>query len=168
LPWTAPKTWSVGETLTASNFNTHIRDNMNAVLSYRKMKAADETVNTSATLQDDNDLFFSGLVGESWGVTVALNVNSGTTPDFKTNWNKPAGATAKHATFYSNPTASQPWTSSDLVFATDATEQLIVIYAAIVIGGTAGTVTFQWAQNTSNASNTIVRAGSFMVAERMN
>lgn len=31
MAWTPPKTWAVGELLTASNFNIHIRDNLNAL-----------------------------------------------------------------------------------------------------------------------------------------
>lgn len=29
MAWTAPKTWSVGELVTAANMNTHVRDNLN-------------------------------------------------------------------------------------------------------------------------------------------
>lgn len=31
MAWTTPKTWTTGETLTASDFNTHIQDNLNAL-----------------------------------------------------------------------------------------------------------------------------------------
>lgn len=34
MPWTAPKTWTVGETLTAGDLNIHVRDNL------REMAAA--------------------------------------------------------------------------------------------------------------------------------
>jgi hypothetical protein len=31
MAWSTPRTWVAGETLTASNMNTHLRDNLNAV-----------------------------------------------------------------------------------------------------------------------------------------
>lgn len=31
MAWTAPRTWSAGETLTAALLNTHLRDNLNAI-----------------------------------------------------------------------------------------------------------------------------------------
>lgn len=31
MAWTAPKTWTVGEVLTAANLNLHLRDNLNAL-----------------------------------------------------------------------------------------------------------------------------------------
>jgi len=31
MAWTAPKTWTVGEMVTAANMNTHLRDNLNAL-----------------------------------------------------------------------------------------------------------------------------------------
>lgn len=31
MAWTTPKTWSVDELLSAANYNTHIRDNLNAL-----------------------------------------------------------------------------------------------------------------------------------------
>ena len=32
MTWTAPKTWAVGETVTAANVNLHLRDNMKATV----------------------------------------------------------------------------------------------------------------------------------------
>ncbi len=31
MPWTTPRTWNVGETVTATVFNQHVRDNLNVV-----------------------------------------------------------------------------------------------------------------------------------------
>lgn len=31
MSWTAPKTWAVGEVVTAANMNTHLRDNLKAI-----------------------------------------------------------------------------------------------------------------------------------------
>ncbi len=31
MSWTAPKTWAVGEVVTATNMNTHLRDNLKAI-----------------------------------------------------------------------------------------------------------------------------------------
>ena len=54
--WTTPKTWSTGEALTASDMNTHIRDNLDALkepptASYACDEASDYTT-TSTTFVD--------------------------------------------------------------------------------------------------------------------
>lgn len=37
MPWTSPRTWTPGEIVTASLLNTHLRDNLNALLSGRPL-----------------------------------------------------------------------------------------------------------------------------------
>ena len=59
--WTSPKTWSTGEELTSTDFNTHIRDNLTglkdpATANYRADESAAYTVTgTSFALIDSAD-----------------------------------------------------------------------------------------------------------------
>jgi hypothetical protein len=41
------------------------------------------------------------------------------------------------------------------------------VHGLLVVGGTAGTVKLQWAQNTSNVTATILKSGSFLVLRRV-
>lgn len=45
MAWTTPKTWTVGEVLTAAGLNTHLRDNLNAL---RFTSLGTGTVNNTA------------------------------------------------------------------------------------------------------------------------
>lgn len=56
MAWTSPKTWSVGEVLTASDMNTYVRDNLNALKAppsdnYEANEGANYTT-SSATFAD--------------------------------------------------------------------------------------------------------------------
>lgn len=170
MAWTTPRTWSAGETLTAANFNTHIRDNLNAIYQVSKMKASDETVNNSSALQDDNDFFFTVAASEKWGVELHLILDTNTTADWKGNWTKPAATTITHTYAYgAGGAALVDWTTGDsLIVAATSSAQAVHLWAAVIVSTTAGTVQFQWAQATANASNTILKAGSYMIATRMN
>jgi len=170
MAWTTPRTWTAGELVTKTIMDTHVRDNFNAIGPiYAKMKAVDETVNNSSVLQNDDDLLFSVLANEKYAVELHLNISTGATPDWKANWTKPAGATVTHCMAYNNTGTFQDWKTTDLgIVSSGSGAEAIHIWAAVIVGGTAGTIQFQWAQDTANASNTIVKAGSYMIAQRIN
>ncbi len=56
--WTTPKTWAVDELVTASDFNTHIRDNLNALKAppsahYELDEASDYTTSSASFVDVD-------------------------------------------------------------------------------------------------------------------
>lgn len=133
-------------------------------------KTADETVNNSAVLQNDDHLFFPIGANETWIFNVDFDGNSAATPDIKFAMTAPAGATCQY-NFYL-PTGIQnsrvtTCGTASTVLNGNATEQSYIGYGTITNGATAGTVTLQWAQFTANASNTIGRAGSILKAYRI-
>jgi hypothetical protein len=66
VAWTNPKTWSVGETLTAANFNAHIRDNLLSVGPHLiARKTSDQTVSTT-TLTAVTTIVAPVLANEVW------------------------------------------------------------------------------------------------------
>ena len=76
MGWTAPKTWCVGETLTAANFNTHIRDNQLAEGPHLiARKTADQSVTSSAVLVDDTAPPTSGGNHRCVAIPVCLAVD---------------------------------------------------------------------------------------------
>ena len=133
-------------------------------------KSADETVNNSAALQNDDELTFTVGTSETWVYTISLSGNSGTTPDFQFAVTAPTGSTCM-ATFTGEEvtnaaTISTCGTTSDTISGT-AADDPYVITGSVVTSSTSGSVTLQWAQGTINASDSIIRAGSFLIAYKV-
>lgn len=129
-----------------------------------KRKTSDETVNNSATLQNDDHLFLSVAASTTYELDGVLHYNSGTTPDFKFGWTVPTGLTMKYtvqAVSGSFNGFSQDQTTIPAIDG-QGVDVAAVLTGIVIVSTTAGTLTLQWAQNTANASNTIVRAGSYL------
>ena len=180
MPWTDPKTWSPGETLTAANFNTHIRDNLNYVNTQHKYKTGD-TSSTSTTLANDPDLVWAVAANEVWLVQTFLLIDSNPTAGYKCTWTVPSGATIKWAglmdiagtgifwmgdtnssgTALKNATETQTYAS-----AAAASVWGVQINGIVTVSTTAGNVQFQFAQGTASGT-TITKAGSLLIAHRV-
>jgi hypothetical protein len=133
-------------------------------------KAADETVNSSTSLQDDNHLTTAALDASSTYAFEAMIVsNSGTTPDIKYQWIEADGT----FDFFYDDTASD--TSSAFVNEGSGADARLGIGSDVVASftghittaGAGGAFKLQWAQNTSNAGATIVRAGSWIKTQKI-
>lgn len=135
-------------------------------------KTADETVNGSAALQDDNELIVGAAADATYLLELQATQNSGATPGFKLSFSLPSGATWLHGRFNAGSSAAnEQFGLMPLVGLSGITgaaaDSLLVVRALITISSTAGNVTLQWAQNTSNASNTVVRSGSWLLLTRV-
>jgi hypothetical protein len=127
-------------------------------------------VTSSTTLVNDSQLKFAiaaneTFIFEAWLYTYAADG----TPDIKVTFTSPAGSTLF-------------WSSSQVIFNAAAATTLTVVaaggttgdlfvdsnlraiqlYGSVLNGGTAGDVQFQFAQNTSSANGTSVKAGSYI------
>lgn len=152
-------TFLAGEILTASALNSSLPRIVR--------KTSDETVNNSATFQDDNELFLSVEASTSYRVHLQLVYQSNATPDFKYQFTAPSGATFPVWTFLGKGggvLVHDIAGSSGGVVGLDgnAANTAFEAWGILVVSSTAGTLRVQWAQNTANASDTIVRAGSFL------
>ncbi len=138
-----------------------------------KTKLVDETQNITnnptATLQADDELSFSIGANETWNYRFLLHITMNATPDIKFSVSAPTGATCvngfsdfENAISVANVACGVSSGNIAGVTATDVYE----VSGSITNGSTAGTVTLNWAQNTANAANTIVRAGSYVEASR--
>lgn len=138
-------------------------------------KTADETVNNSDTLQDDDHLVLALVANKTYVVRGLLFADSGTTPDIKIAFTKPASSTYYWTT--SQPVSSVatlPATQSGGVRRTTDSQVLGTVGAGTAVAvqlagiirtaGTAGNLTLQWAQNTVDASDTKMLADSWIVA----
>ena len=131
------------------------------------IKSADETVNNSAALQNDNHLTFAVDANDEWTFRFVVQAQSGVTPGLQFAVTAPSGATcdisfidAEGAVTSSNVACG---VSSGLLAGNGVTD-VYEITGSVRNGATAGNVTLQWAQQTADASNTTVYAGSYLNA----
>lgn len=170
MAWTAPRTWIVGEVVTAALMNTHVRDNLLAIGQHvRIVKTATETVNSSTTLQDDNELLFTVNSGETWAVEMLLFYSSNATADFKAVIVATATSTGGWGGQGQNTTGSFIGFNNALGAGInfDGLGQAVKLWAGVIVGATGGTIKLQWAQTTSDPVNTQVLIGSSLVAHRV-
>lgn len=138
-------------------------------------KAADESVTSSTTLQDDNELTFTIAANEIWTYQIWLKIAVGAlAADGKYAITVPAGATKVDGILTLDVAATggvgnlNAFGGGGGAFAVDNTfETNLLINGTVSNGATPGSVTLQWAQNASSATATTVKAGSFLVAHRV-
>lgn len=143
-------------------------------------KTADESVTSSTTLQNDDALLFAVGANEVWIVKFVLSIIGNTTGDFKAALTGPAGSTVMmlptaglHVDFDpSNSTASQSALNVKASgvsnsFGNSTFPTAVVLEGVIVNGATAGNLTLQWAQATSDGTATTVQANSFLIAHKV-
>jgi len=138
-------------------------------------KTADETVNNSAVLQADDELFIAIGANEIWLLQFYLLQKSvSTASDINFGFIYPA-----NCKIYWGPlgywngvdTSSSPATcriESDGSNRGCANSTQVLCYIALVVNGAnAGTVTLRWAQNTATAEDTKILANSCLIAHKL-
>lgn len=129
-------------------------------------KSADETINNSSTLQNDDDLVFALGANEKWSFKVTLFFTSGATPDIKFKFTVPSGAEMKYMAVIGSFAVA--CTESTTVINSGGSSMRVEILEGIVTtSSTAGNIQLQWAQNTQDLSDTVVKAGSFIFANKI-
>ena len=73
MAWTSPRTWAVGETVTAALMNLHLRDNLNAIASPPYCSLRGTTAQTLTTAGTYYALTFDTEVEDVSGMHVAGN-----------------------------------------------------------------------------------------------
>jgi hypothetical protein len=133
------------------------------------IKGADESVTSSATLQDDDALFLSVAANTTWLFRCYLDFEGANGAGFlKWGWSVPSGATLRYAANFVGTGGGLTLTTHAGVDtpAADTTGagnlQALTMDGTLVVGSNAGTVQLQWAQNASNATATIVHAQSYL------
>lgn len=172
MPFTS---FSSGQTLTAAALNAAL----NGIAPIGAYKTSDETVSSNATVQNDDELFVTVSANKVYAVlwwTAWTCAN--TTSDFRQDFDGPTGATMVR-TFYAQGTSASGnegtvLTNLNTAMGTDDTRGgisgTLTGFGAglLTMSSTAGTFRMRWAQSTSDASNTTVKAGSWMVLIPMN
>lgn len=153
-------------------------------------KTADETVTSSTTLQDDDHLTMALGVG-TYVVQAMYHVSGAAAGDVKVAWAFSGTATASYrggqgpgvSTTDATAAAAAATTvgvvraaaaggttaaiTSSVPYGVDGTNWSHIQELGLMVVTVAGTLKVQWAQNTSNATGTIMRTGSWLWAHRV-
>lgn len=134
-----------------------------------KVKTADETVNSTTTVQSDDHLTFTALASTKYLIEMVLYVTSNTTADVKFQMSVPSGTTG-WAVYSCTGSDTLTWsdvTAAQGVGLASGTTMVVTISMYLSVSSTAGAVTLQWAQNTSTAVDTKLLIGSNMRVYRI-
>jgi len=139
-----------------------------ALLQKSIIKTSDETVNNSSSLQNDDELKFLMLAGETWAFEMVIFYDTGTTPDIKFKFAGAPSLSALWSFVDSDPNIVQEMADSASRIGGGAGNKRACHIKGIVWNPSGmGNLTFQWAQNTADASDTKVLTGSNIIATRL-
>lgn len=167
----AMKVFNVGDVLAAADVNEYL---VNTIL---VQKPSDTSRNTTTTLANDPDLTVAVAANKTYWCEVLVQYLASGTFNLKAAFTMPAGA-AFNGEMISMPAgggsfapngldAANPLNSVTFHIAGGGAFELTArLSGLLVVAGSSGSLTLQWAQDTSGATNTTVRAGSFMYLRR--
>jgi hypothetical protein len=136
------------------------------------VKTSSQIVNGSAVLVNAADLSFSAAANARYVGELVLYYNSGATPDIKFGLTVPSGTTGTWGGLgYDFTPVLLAFGPIDITTALGfgglSADRAAFIRVALLTSSTAGTVQVQFAQSTSNASNTTLLAGSWIRFNRI-
>jgi hypothetical protein len=178
-------TFSPGETLTAAKMQAIVNklDEIDKHIdkSYIK-KAADEVVNNSTTMQDDNSFNLSFGASETgiYEIVLVVHLLGNASAGFKSKWvvsGGVTGLTSKSVLGMSEISASDPRGCSmnnrslniatDAIFSTNASYEQCIRERFLITVASAGGIKYQWAQNAAHASDMTVYAQSYLKLSKL-
>jgi len=128
------------------------------------VKVADETINSSTTFQDDDELLLAVAANKEYSGYCQFFMDGNATADLKATFSGPAGSTGRLSYFIAGSNNSVAFgTSLILQTLTPGQSRMGFFNFILSTGGTAGNITFQWAQQVSDAGDTKVLKGSTLV-----
>jgi hypothetical protein len=142
------------------------------------VKTADESVTSSTTLQNDDELFLTVSANAVYEVLVHIIFDAATAGDLKMAFTGPAGATfdwyqgslISTADATSGSMYQVAYTLSTTITTTtgagSGTNMVARPAGRLATVSASGTFNLQWAQGTSSGTATRVRAGSFLSLTR--
>jgi hypothetical protein len=147
-------------------------DEYGALLDLEIIKPSDEPRTSTTTLANDSALTLTTMVASAtydfYGHIVYSCAASGGTPGMKTNFTAPSGATMTNFCFILNGSIGISANGTvNGVSPGSTSSQYMGFRGTLVMSTTTGAFTFQWAQNTSSASATTIKAGSYLLLHRI-
>lgn len=164
-------TWTPGEVLVSSDVNTWFVPRAAVKVSATSRANSTQSADPELTLPVDSSAIYH--------LTVVLHFDGPTAGDIQVQWAAPAGtamtmvlmglvATAALNTddvTFGAPTAS-PWAVAAGCLGA-GTNTALMLAGTVVTSSTAGTLALNWAQQTTNATPTILHVGSMMKLDRI-
>lgn len=140
-------------------------------------KTVDESVSSSITLQDDNELFISLPANTRWLIEMFLLINAPAGSDM--SWSLVGPPMSRLSSLYTSNQGSP--TDNDITIKVGAEtggdgslsmqggNDIVAVMRSMMVsvGGSSGTATLQWAQAFSRAGALTLRASSFLFARRV-
>lgn len=162
-------TWVPGQILTSSDVNTYF-------VPKPVIKPSDTSRNSTTSMTNDPDLLLALAGSASYtinGVIFYSGPSAGSS-DIKWTFTVPSGSNGQYFVAHQNLSGQftgafqSNWTDT-LTANTNGVGSImcLAIQGITVTGGSSGNLRMQWAQNTSNATNTIVQNQSYLVATRI-
>jgi hypothetical protein len=136
-----------------------------------RVKTADEVVNNSTALQNDDHLTGWSLDANSrYMLTGLLRVVAGSISDLKFSLSGPSGMTYTGVVINDHGAAGNAGhfdeSTSGVISGVDAVRGHSLV-ATVLTGGNAGTLTLQWAQNSAESYNTALKDGSWVMVVKL-
>lgn len=165
------RTFAAYERPSSADFNRYFMQQMHVI------KASNESVTSSTTLQDDDELFFSVTANTDYWMVCLILYQASTAGDLKGTWSAPSGSTLDWVSDALGSSATASIGSVSRTHQTLATtgqpggfgafDGVAICKGLLSIGSTAGTFRFRWAQLASDATATQVRSGSMVTLRRL-
>ncbi len=143
-------------------------------------KAANETVTSSTAMQDDDDFVGIALeAGKYYWITAILHASGAAAGDVKVGWTTTATISDTGRSCIGPSTGTADVTASAVMRCSNHAYTTAIAYGIDGAASTcimehlrfycdvAGTLTMQWAQNTSNATGTTLSAASYLTIEEL-
>jgi hypothetical protein len=133
-------------------------------------KTADEIVNNSAALQNDDHLLVAVAASAYYAGEVYLGYTSAVAAGMQVDFTAPAGATLRCSSYLASGVATPfgPTNALGAVGGLPGTAAQLPYLGRFMLTTTnAGTLQFRWAQAVANASNTTVHQGSWLALRRV-
>lgn len=171
MPTLGPKTWNVGDVLTAADLN-QFGENIKGAY-----KTVTESVTSSTTLQADDVLTCAVIANAVYTVEMLLIYDADTAGDLKFQFTGPSGAGLQASVNFLGSGAA---TSSDdqfqqmniaAVFTCGGlgagTRAVVLVKGLLTISTTAGNFALTWAQGTSSGTATNIFASSYLLLRQV-
>jgi hypothetical protein len=145
---------------------------LNALAPLYARKTVDQSIASSTALTNDSALLIPNLVAgavyELWLHVLFRAAASGAIPGMKVDLTVPSGAAIAGSAFELTGTLGLCVGNGAVGGIAAATSNAMFRESGLlVMGASAGTLQFRWAQNTSNASATTVASGSYLRLTRV-
>ena len=131
-------------------------------------KTADETRVSTTTFADDTDLTVSVEANGIYEFRQIIIHKSATTPDMKIGHSYPVGTEVAWQDRINGARDAKPETSTLYLVGYGSTYTIAYHLGIILVGGTAGSFSLRWAQNTSSTVATTLKKGSMMKLTKLN